>query len=447
MGLLRELNMIYRSSEAMYRRTLGSRRRGLILREEVTSPTLIRSESSGMVIEGDNREVMAELAINPAIAGKINMIYIDPPFFSMSDYEAVAKAGGSTVRHSAYKDKWSSGMAEYLKMLAPRLMQMRDLMADDGLIFVHLDWHAVDSVKSLMDEIFGAERFVNEIIWEYKSGGSSKRHFSRKHDNILVYSKTAGYKYFPLKEKSYNRGLKPYRFKGVEEFEDEVGWYTVVNMKDVWSIDMVGRTSAERTGYATQKPEALIRRMIECCTEEGDFVADFFCGSGTTGAAAAKLGRRFIMVDKGGLAVETAEARLMKDGVSFEVLGFSGGTGGLTAYISSSAEQGPSDDLININVTINSVRISNIPVRRGGDQKADIRELAKKSPEELILMWSVDFSYDGSVHRPSELFLRENGKITISMSSQVNKGDIISIKIVDIFGNTCFRIIDSGSLL
>ena len=397
MGLLRELNMIYRSSEAMYRRTLGSRRRGLILREEVTSPTLIRSESSGMVIEGDNREVMAELAINPAIAGKINMIYIDPPFFSMSDYEAVAKAGGSTVRHSAYKDKWSSGMAEYLKMLAPRLMQMRDLMADDGLIF--------------------------------------------------VYSKTAGYKYFPLKEKSYNRGLKPYRFKGVEEFEDEVGWYTVVNMKDVWSIDMVGRTSAERTGYATQKPEALIRRMIECCTEEGDLVADFFCGSGTTGAAAAKLGRRFIMVDKGGLAVETAEARLMKDGVSFEVLGFSGGTGGLTAYISSSAEQGPSDDLININVTINSVRISNIPVRRGGDQKADIRELAKKSPEELILMWSVDFSYDGSVHRPSELFLRENGKITISMSSQVNKGDIISIKIVDIFGNTCFRIIDSGSLL
>jgi site-specific DNA-methyltransferase (adenine-specific) len=447
MGLLRELNRIYRSSEAMYKRTLASKRSGLKLQEEITSSSLIHTESSGMLIRGDNRRIMAELAINPAIAGKINMIYIDPPFFSMSDYEAVAKAGGSTVRHAAYKDRWSSGMAEYLKMLAPRLMQMRDLLADDGLIFVHLDWHAVDSVKSLMDEIFGAERFVNEIIWDYKSGGSSKRHFSRKHDNILVYSKTAKYKFFPLKEKSYNRGLKPYRFKGVEEFEDEVGWYTVVNMKDVWSIDMVGRTSSERTGYATQKPEALIKRMIECCTEEGDLVADFFCGSGTTGAAAAKLGRRFIMVDKGGLAVETAMARLMRDEISFEVLGYGSDTGGLTAYLSASAEQGPSEGLCNVDISIKSVRISNIPISDSEEKEKEIRDLAKKSPEELILMWSVDFAYDGSVHRPTELFLRENGKIALSLSSQVNKGDVISVKIVDIFGNTCFRIIDSNSLL
>ena len=105
------------------------------------------------------------------------------------------------------------------------------------------------------------KNFVNEIIWTYKSGGSSKKHFARKHDTILVYSKTDKYYLSLPKEKSYNRGLKPYRFKGVEEFQDETGWYTMVNMKDVWNIDMVGRTSAERTGYATQKPEALLSSL------------------------------------------------------------------------------------------------------------------------------------------------------------------------------------------
>ena len=125
-----------------------------------------------------------------------------------------------------------------------------------------------------------------------------------------MYSKTAKYKFFIQKEKSYNRGLKPYRFKGVEEFQDEVGWYTMVNMKDVWSIDMVGRTSAERTGYATQKPEKLMERIIECSTEEGDLVGDFFCGSGSLGVSAAKLGRRFVMADTGNLAIEVAKKRL-----------------------------------------------------------------------------------------------------------------------------------------
>lgn len=103
-----------------------------------------------------------------------------------------------------------------------------------------------------MDEIFGEDNFVNEIIWHYKSGGSGKRHFSRKHDTILVYSKTKKYYFLPDKEKSYNRGFKPYRFKGVKEYKDDMGWYTMVTMKDVWNVDMVGRTSSERTGYATQ---------------------------------------------------------------------------------------------------------------------------------------------------------------------------------------------------
>ena len=125
---------------------------------------------------------------------------------------------------------------------------MRDLLSDTGCLWVHLDWHAVHYVKVILDQIFGEKNFINEIIWTYKSGGANKRNFARKHDTLLFYSKTDNYIFNPQTEKSYNRGLRPYRFKGVEEYEDETGWYTIVNMKDVWSIDMVGRTSSERTG-------------------------------------------------------------------------------------------------------------------------------------------------------------------------------------------------------
>ena len=258
-----------------------------------------------ILFHGDNMEILNELRGSE----RFSMIYIDPPFFTGADKEANMNRDGALVKETAYKDNWGT-LEEYLHAMALRIMLMRDLLRDDGLFFLHVDWHAIHYARLLMDEIFGQDRFINEIIWQYKSGGSSKTRFARKHDNILMYSKTAKYKFFIQKEKSYNRGLKPYRFKGVEEFQDEVGWYTMVNMKDVWSIDMVGRTSAERTGYATQKPEKLMERRIECSTEEGDLVGDFFCGSGSLGVSAAKLGRRFVMADTGNLAIEVAKKRL-----------------------------------------------------------------------------------------------------------------------------------------
>lgn len=126
------------------------------------------------------------------LGGKVQLIYADPPFFSKANYEAVAEiplAEGRRIRHRAYADVWAAGMESYLKMLCVRLLAMRDLLADEGTIWVHLDWHSVHYVKILLDEIFGDRNFVNEIIWQYKSGGSSKRHFARKHDTILVYGK------------------------------------------------------------------------------------------------------------------------------------------------------------------------------------------------------------------------------------------------------------------
>ena len=128
------------------------------------------------------------------MSGKINLIYIDPPFFSKAAYDAVINIKSSdgkkkcSVKYFAYDDIWRRDMTGYLKMLCQRLLLMKELLAEDGTIWVHLDWHAVHYVKIFMDEIFGEDNFVNEIIWHYKSGGSGKRHFSRKHDTILVYS-------------------------------------------------------------------------------------------------------------------------------------------------------------------------------------------------------------------------------------------------------------------
>ena len=275
MSLVRNFGKIITSCKKEYRK----KRYGMF--------KLFDNISEGSVLcFGDNADFMKYLLQKKDMAGKIAQIYIDPPFFSKATYEATVsvtnEAGEETkVKKKAYQDIWDEGMEEYLKMLGVRLMLMKDLLSDNGTIWVHLDWHGVHYVKVLMDEIFGEKNFVNEIIWTYKSGGSSKSHFARKHDSILVYAKTKNYYLDIPKEKSYNRDLKPYRFKGVEEFKDDFGWYTLVNMKDVWPIDMVGRTSQERTGYATQKPEALIERILKAGSKEGDLVADFFAGSST----------------------------------------------------------------------------------------------------------------------------------------------------------------------
>lgn len=253
-----------------------------------------RDQYSGEVYCADNIEIMRSLATSD-FKGKFQMIYMDPPFYSGAKYFSRRSDGSKKL---AYSDVWGSGLLEYLEMIAKRILIARELLSDDGLIWIHLDYRAVHYVKIIMDEIFGMENMVNEIVWGYRSGGASGRRFARKHDTILLYSKTKEYKFNPQKEKSYNRGALPYNFKGVQEYEDENGWYTLVNMRDVWEIPMVGRTSGERTGYATQKPEELIRRMVLASTDVGDLCGDFFAGSGTLGAVCMGLGRSFVLCDK-----------------------------------------------------------------------------------------------------------------------------------------------------
>ena len=282
-----------------------------------------------ILYQGDGPAVMQALAAN-GCAGRMQCIYLDPPFLSGADYQATVRIRSEklgeelSVKVPAYADTWRkshgadqetpSGAAAYFRTLAESLVLARELLTDTGLLWLHLDWHSVHYARVMLDAVFGEERFINEIIWQYKSGGSSKRHFARKHDTILVYAQTADYRLHVGKE---NRGLKPYRFKGVEEYEDETGWYTLVNEKDVWSIDMVGRTSAERNGYATQKPMALMERIIAASTEPGDLTGDFCCGSGGFLEAAARGGRRAVGCDQSSLALALTEKRLRDAGIPY----------------------------------------------------------------------------------------------------------------------------------
>jgi DNA modification methylase len=285
------------------------------------------TDEDNLLLLGDNLSMMAALSsqIGAGTRTPLNLIYMDPPYFTNRDPESRIKikthSGDAYIKAQAFSDTWvkrgltlsrKEALADYLAMLTPRIIAARDLLAEDGVLWLHLDRRAVHYARVMADIVFGEDdHLINEVIWFYKSGGSSTRRFANKHDTLLFYAKNKKkYKFFPQEEKSYNRGLKPYRFKGVKEYRDDQGWYTIVNMKDVWEIPMVGRTAKERTGYATQKPEALLERIILSCTEAGDFCMDPFGGSGTLAAVCQRLGRNWISIDNNIEAIETAAKRL-----------------------------------------------------------------------------------------------------------------------------------------
>ena len=341
-----------------FRRTLRYRgdtevfnhiRRGMPYYELERIEQVGSAESENMVIRG---ECLSTCAYMKEHGIEADLVYIDPPFASGADYakqvyirrnpkvaeaireaekelkdkaKALADVGEEvdmtdefrTFEEKMYGDIWDK--ERYLNWMFENLVGIKSVMSETASIYVHLDWHIGHYVKILMDEIFGEDNFINEIIWSYKSGGVSKNYFARKHDSIYLYGNGDDFIFNIQKEKSYNRGMKPYNFKGVEEFQDDVGWYTLVNMRDVWDLNMVGRSSGERVDYATQKPEALLERIIKASSNEGMLVCDFFGGSGVTAAVASKLNRRFITCDIGLNSIQTMRDRLYKDEASFSV--------------------------------------------------------------------------------------------------------------------------------
>lgn len=250
---------------------------------------------------GDNLRIMSRLS-----DGCCDLIYIDPPFF--------AETCGRSTR-GRFRDAWVGGLEGYIDFLRPRLVEMRRLLSPRGAIYVHLDGHIVHYVKVTMDEIFGRRNFLNEIIWSYRTGGVARSWFGRKHDTILYYAKRRGSHTFNIQRNGRYRtdGLlfdeydRPYKktLKGKLYFHPEGP-----AMTDVWEVPFLSTVSLERTGWPTQKPEALLERIVRASSNAGDTVADFFCGSGTTLAVAKRLGRRWLGCDVSEEAVTIARRRL-----------------------------------------------------------------------------------------------------------------------------------------
>lgn len=283
------------------------------------------------LIYGDNLLAMAALLAgdsdHPTMRGRIDLIYIDPPFDSKADYRSKIVLPGVTLDQKptvleqfGYSDTWSEGTASYLAMITPRLVLMRELLADSGAIYVHLDWHVGHYVKLVMDEVFGKEMFQNEIVWAYSGWNKKLRSsFEKRHDTIFYYSKTkAPYfeSYFEpwsnkeeyvkkrkqkvhLDEDGLEYVLSDAGAGGrVKTYLDDVMQQGVV-VDDVWRIDKLNNSAGESVGYATQKVERLLERIVSASSPKEGIVADFFCGSGTTAAVAEKLGRRWITSDIG----------------------------------------------------------------------------------------------------------------------------------------------------
>lgn len=284
------------------------------------------------LIWGDNKLVMASL-LKGDFKGKIDLIYIDPPFDVGADFTMDIPIGDegetidkdqSTLEMVAYRDMWGRGTDSYLHMMFERLTLMKELLSEKGTIFVHCDPTMGHFLKGLLDDVFSNDHFQNEIVWHYvKYQMRGMSHLTFNWDRIFWYSRSeSGFTFnlptIPLSEprrllkKGWDKATKSIQnVKG----EDGKVQYIYVNeekVDDVWELPYIGAPSYERTGYATQKPEVVLERIIKMASNEGDLVADFFCGSGTTGAVAERLGRRWIMADLGRFAIHTSRKRLIE---------------------------------------------------------------------------------------------------------------------------------------
>lgn len=310
----------------------------------------LRERWTNRLIYGDNLlAIQALLAGNPdtglsSMRGKIDLIYIDPPYDSKADYRTKIELPGASIdskptvlEQFAYADTWSNnvggeevkGTIAYLKYMYPRLVLMRELLSEKGSIYVHVDWHIGHYLKIMMDDIFGKDSFLNEIIWCYSSGGRSKTSFPKKHDNLYVYTRSQNYIFNPIKTPLSDEEVKKNYPLVDEDGRHYRVWSNaklgVVNYKqyaeklteDWWSdINILQTMEKERVNYGTQKPEKLLERIIKASSNEGSIVADFFGGSGTTAAVAERLGRKWITSDIGKPATMIMRKRFIDNNTS-----------------------------------------------------------------------------------------------------------------------------------
>ena len=291
----------------------------------------------------DNLEILRALSDQ-----SMDLIYLDPPFNSHRNYSAPIR---DKVVGFHFKDMWylsdtdkswwgelsenhphlyeiihAAGCINgntdkaYLIYMAMRLLEMHRILKQTGSLYLHCDQTMSHSLKLMMDSIFGKENFVNEIIWYYRTGGGSKKSFAKKHDTLLFYAKSfKKKKFFIKKEKNYTKakgrkaGIQNYGQADCEFFEDEEGVYNLTYMKDVWDIPYLNSQAKERVGYRTQKPLALLERIIKTSSEKGDIVLDPFCGCATACIASEKLNRKWLGIDISPLTETLVKNRLVNE--------------------------------------------------------------------------------------------------------------------------------------
>jgi DNA modification methylase len=459
------------------------RRRGIVLPE---SPIPIRrieaidapspAEFRNRLFFGDNKLAMAHLL--DEFRGKVSLIYIDPPFdvggnFKMPVEIGVIGAirnGDSPIETVAYEDSWGHGGESYMAMMYERLLLCRELLSDKGTIYVHCDWRKNAHLRLLLEEVFEGG-FLNNIVWAYKTGGiPEKVGFSKKHDDILVYTKSSEPIFNLLEQKSYVPTLPdPHMPSGkrLGVMRDEVcplcengrpgQKYRMVRARDVWDdVASIFRNDNQGSGYPTQKPEALLERIILASSNEGDLVADLFCGSGSSLVAAEKLGRRWIGADLGRRAIHAARKRLLE--TRQELLESGERCWPFDIYEVGEQEKSPSElpsvefravqtsEGVDIELTAFTPRIAGVSKRAA----LSITERAATARFDFLDFWAVDFEYDENkpfVHHWQEFRSRKNRNLKMrSNACWIYKNDEnrrIAVKAIDVFGVETIQVIDA----
>ena len=312
------------------------------MRVQVSREALMGSGVMGELFLGDSLELSDRLT--GKYGGRVQCVYLDPPFFTGSLFnmrvrvgEREWRSGAGSLELSAYSDKWASA-EEYISEIRALAELARELMSETGVIFLHVDWRMQARLRIMMDEVFGENNFMNEIIWTYQTGGRARKYFSRKHDVILFYRKGPAYRFYienvPISrtdarrnhmKRQVDKDGRVYRTiksggKVYKYYDDDP-----VYPGDVWDdVIHLQQKDPQRTGYDTQKPLKLLERIVLCSTRPGDIVCDLTCGSGTALEAAAINGRNFVGVDMSPLAVQTARRRLVGSRVSLNMPGSEG---------------------------------------------------------------------------------------------------------------------------
>lgn len=408
-----------------------------LLEAIVPEDTPIRNQ----YFQADNLEILQTLS-RTENKPPIKLIYIDPPFMSQIHYRSQKKNNGQ----HAFTDVWQP--EGYLDMLYPRLQLMKEVLAENGSIFVHVDWHVSHYVHLLLDEIFGAENFINEIVWCYSGGGNSRRHLLRKHDLIFWYGKSQSYIYHP-QHRPYTKGtlergltaVKGDKYKLADEGALLQDWWTDINK-------ILSPTAYENFKYPTQKPRQLLNRIITMASDPGDLVADFFAGSGTTAEVCNQLDRSWIMCDNSPLALQTTIGRLVRtDSPPFVIY-----ANPHAGNNSSGEKQAPAEALRMKKITIQANGRDQVWMSLGIDHFMP-RELSDvQIPQDfadLIEFWEIDPDYNGIVFNSRYQIFRSHHQKTgvlplnILLSQPRRNEYRVAVKVHDIFARQYMQILQS----